>query len=85
MTPYGYQQLIREVYGSVVDHLENEHVGSMWIPDAPIQVQNEIGKLVVRAFEMKEEANQLEDKTINFLEDIIVHGASRINEYESVS
>jgi type I restriction enzyme S subunit len=71
MTPYGYYQLTREIYGGVVDHLEEEHIAAVWLPDAPPDVQERIGLPVVQAFEKKEEANIVENQAIARLENIL--------------
>ena len=68
MTPYGYHQLTREIYGGVVDHIESTQIAKILIPNAPIQLQQKIGKLVVDAFEKKDEASAIEEDTIQKLE-----------------
>jgi len=78
MTPYGYYQLTREIYGGVVDHLEEEHIAAVWLPNAPLEVQRCIGTLVVQAFEKKEEANAIEDRAIARLENILTRGKGNI-------
>lgn len=68
MSPYGRCQLVRGIYGGVVDHLEEEHLAAVLLPDAPQEIQERIGRLVVRAFELKEEANEVEAEAIAYLE-----------------
>jgi len=79
MTPYGQHQLKSKIYGAVVDELTEDDTYSIWIPDAPYEVQEAIGKLAMRAFEMKEEANQIEHKAIRYLEETIMNSSSGID------
>lgn len=77
MTPYGQHQLTSKIYGGIVDELTEADTASVWIPDAPPNVQVDIGELVVQAFKMKEEANQIESKAIKLLEDTVEGGHPR--------
>lgn len=76
MSPYGYYQLTREIYGGVVDHIEVPHIENVWIPDAPIEKQQAIGQCVVRAFQMKGEATVIEEAAIHRLEVMLETPAS---------
>ena len=67
-TPYGFHQLTREIYGGVVDHLNESHLESIWVPIPPQNIQTAIGERVVRAFEMKDEATEIEKSAIRGLE-----------------
>lgn len=71
MTPYGQHQLTSKVYGGVVDELTEEDTAAVWLPDTPFKVQEKIGKLVLSAFEKKEEANKIENETIDNLEKLL--------------
>ncbi|MBM4043589.1 MAG: hypothetical protein FJ279_00595 [Planctomycetes bacterium] len=73
MTSYGFHQLTREIYGAVVDHLEEEHIAAVLLPDAPLGTQRTIGTQVVQAFEKKEQANEIENKAIAWLENTLRH------------
>lgn len=68
MTSYGQYQLTSKIYGGVVDELTEDDTAAVWLPDAPMDVQERIGTLVVQAFEKKEEANQIENQTVRTLE-----------------
>lgn len=59
---YGRLQLIQASYGSVVQHIEPEHLASVVIPESPMDRQNEIGVNMMRAAEYREEANRLIDE-----------------------
>jgi type I restriction enzyme, S subunit len=78
MTPYGQHQLTSKIYGGVVDELTAEDTAAIWLPDAPLEVQQRIGTLVVQAFEKKEEANAIEDRAIARLENILARGKGSI-------
>jgi type I restriction enzyme S subunit len=67
-SPYGFHQLTREIYGGVVDHIEVPHIAGTWIPDAPPELQEEIGKLVVEAYEKKDMASAIEEAAISRVE-----------------
>jgi type I restriction enzyme S subunit len=56
---FGGLQLAKATYGSVVQHIEPEHLKRVWIPDLPSVKGNEIGRAVVRAYEMRDDANRL--------------------------
>ncbi|HTW93041.1 MAG TPA: hypothetical protein VMH22_15225 [bacterium] len=68
MTTYGQLQLTSKIYGGVVDELTADDTAAIWLPDAPPDVQERIGKPVVEAFEKKEQANAFEDQAIHELE-----------------
>lgn len=67
-TPYGFYQLTRKIYGGVVDHLDESHLESIWVPIPPPNIQATIGERVVRAYEMKDEATEIEGRAIRRLE-----------------
>jgi type I restriction enzyme S subunit len=70
-TPYGLHQLKKEIYGGVVDHINEVHIAEVLCPDVPQQEQQKIGNLVRCAFEKKDEASDLEDEAIAELENLI--------------
>jgi type I restriction enzyme, S subunit len=63
-TRYGFVQLAREIYGGVVDHIEESHIKAVLVPAPPKELEAVIGELVVRAFEKKDEAIEIEDTAI---------------------
>jgi type I restriction enzyme S subunit len=71
MTPYGQHQIAAKIYGGVVDELTAEDMKAILIPDAPEDVQNNIGNLVVQAYEKRDEANAIEESAIRKLEGIL--------------
>ena len=68
MSPYGQYQLLREIYGGVVDHIDVSHIQGVVIPDAPTDLQRRIGEPVVKAFENKDRASILEMDAVRTLE-----------------
>lgn len=71
MTPYGQHQLTAKIYGGVVDELTEEDTAAIWIPNAPLEIQREIGERVVRAFEKKDEATAIEEAAIRKVESLL--------------
>lgn len=70
-TPYGQHQLKSKIYGAVVDELTEADTEAVWIPNAPYEIQKQIGDKVVEAYEKKEQANQIETEAIQQLEKIL--------------
>lgn len=68
---YGHLQVVSKIYGGVVDELAENDVKDVLIPIPPLDIQEKIGKLVVKAFELKELANRIENYTIETLEDML--------------
>lgn len=60
-----------KIYGGVVDELTEEDTRAVWIPNAPLEVQAEIGERVVQAFDKKEEANLIEENAIRRIEKLL--------------
>jgi type I restriction enzyme S subunit len=77
MTPYGQHQLTSKIYGGVVDELTEEDTASVFVPDAPMPVQERIGALVTEAFEKKEEANKVEEAAVRQLETLVAPAQTR--------
>jgi len=59
---YGRLQLTHSAYGSVVTHIEPEHLENILVPEVPFPVQLEIGTLMLRAAVERDEANRLIDE-----------------------
>lgn len=66
-----HYQLTREIYGGVVDHLEEDHIQRVLIPGAPPSVQQAIGERVVMVYEKKDEATTVEGAAIQCLEHLL--------------
>jgi len=78
MTPYGQHQLTTKIYGGVVDELTEEDTRAVWIPNAPLEIQVEIGERVVKAFELKDEASAVEERAIRKVEEILQVGIHHV-------
>jgi len=70
MSLYGLYQMETLGYGGVVEEIgeAGELLREVLVPLPDIQVQKKIGTLVLEAYDMKDQANMIEDKTVNFLE-----------------
>ena len=54
-------------YGSVITHLEPEHLATVPIPNAPEEIKKKIHALIVRSYELRDESNELIDKATAML------------------
>jgi type I restriction enzyme S subunit len=70
-TPFGQHQICKEIYGGVIDHINEKHLKGVLIPLLSPEVQRSIGDLVRKAFSLKDQANRLEDQAIAKIEEII--------------
>lgn len=59
---WGRAQLIGMTYGSVVQHIEPEHLRRIWIPDLPAILRIQIGRAFVDAALKRDEANNKLDE-----------------------
>ncbi|MGD1906336.1 MAG: restriction endonuclease subunit S [Leptolyngbyaceae cyanobacterium] len=65
---YGRLQLTQATYGSVIVHIELEHLERVWIPNLPPIRRISIGRLMCKAGELRDEANKLLDQA-----DLLLH------------
>lgn len=54
-------------YGSVITHLEPEHLSNIRIPNAPAILKQRINDLVVRSYALRDESNELIDEATRLL------------------
>lgn len=54
-------------YGSVITHLEPEHLASVPIPNAPEEIKKKIHDLIIRSYELRDESNVILDKAEQML------------------
>lgn len=54
-------------YGSVITHLEPEHLLELQIPNAPVAIRQRIHDLVERSFALRDESNALLDRATSLL------------------
>ena len=56
-------------YGSVITHIEPDHLAEIQIPDAPIALRKRINELIVRSFALRDESNEMFDNATEMLVD----------------
>ncbi|MBJ7898744.1 MAG: hypothetical protein GC158_02225 [Cyanobacteria bacterium RI_101] len=71
LTPYAKHQIFAQIYGGVVDHVDEHYIANVLCPDVPIEEQKIVGDYIRNAFSCKDEANDVEDEAIAELEAII--------------
>lgn len=54
-------------YGAVIQEIEPEHLATLPIPDAPVELKQKINDLIVRSYELRDESNELIDKATALL------------------
>lgn len=63
----GNKILLTNSYGAVITHIEPEHLATVPIPDAPVELKQKINDLIVRSYELRDESNELIDKATALL------------------
>lgn len=66
-TKHGSVVLQTNGYGSVITHLEPEHLSTIPIPDAPEEIKKRIHDLIVASYELRDESNDLLDEAQTLL------------------
>ena len=64
---YGRPQIAKVTYGSVIPHIEPDHLKHILIPDLPPIRRIAIGRLMCKAGELRDEANRLLDEADRLL------------------
>jgi type I restriction enzyme S subunit len=54
-------------YGSVIQHIEPEHLADIPVPNPPDGIKSEINDLILRSFALRDESNELIDKATAML------------------
>ena len=70
-TGFGRLQLQSVTYGSVIVHIEPEHLSRVYVPDMGTSVQRKIGRIIIAATEKRDEANDLIDAAISKMESAV--------------
>ena len=70
------QTLLQDQYGGTIDHIEPSHIEPLPVPLLPEDIQTAIDKMVRRAFELRDEANEALEKAENLIETAITDGRS---------
>lgn len=65
----GNKVLTTNGYGSVITHLEPEHLKNVSIPNAPIEIKEKIHNLIVHSYKLRDESNDLIDEATKLLID----------------
>ncbi|MBU0591576.1 restriction endonuclease subunit S [Candidatus Micrarchaeota archaeon] len=68
---YGYQLIKQNIYGSVVDEINDDQIASIRVPLLKQETMNEIGNLVLKANDLRSEAWFLEKQAVQNVEDLI--------------
>lgn len=58
-------------YGSLVSHIEPEHLKEMLIPDPPIAIKKKIHDLIIQSYNNRDESNRLIDEATKLLIDVL--------------
>ena len=58
----GNMMLTTNGYGSVITHIEPEHLSTVPIPDAPFEIKKRVNDLIVDSYELRDESNALIDE-----------------------
>ena len=66
-TKIGNKILVTNGYGSVITHIEPEHLEQVSVPDAPQMLKVKIHDLIVKSFALRDESNELIDKATTLL------------------
>ncbi len=63
----GQSLLVKEQYGSAIKHLEPHHIESVPVPLLPESIQQSVHAKIVRAYALRDEANELLDEANTML------------------
>lgn len=63
----GQQILLTNSYGAVITHIEPEHLADVPIPNAPAEIKQEIHKMVIDSYALRDESNKLLDEAMDLL------------------
>ena len=63
----GNKILLTNSYGAVITHIEAEHLETVPVPNAPIEIRQRIDNLIKRSFELRDESNELIDEATQML------------------
>ncbi len=65
----GQKILTTNGYGSVITHLEPEHLNEIPIPNAPTDIKQRINNLIIDSYRLRDESNELIDSATQLLVD----------------
>jgi type I restriction enzyme, S subunit len=81
---YGYEQIIRFRFGSVIDEISNHQVKQVIVPLPSPEQQQKIGDQVRIAYEKRADALRLEDEAQQILMHEIAAHDTKIKDYQHV-
>lgn len=81
---YGYYQIARYTHGSVVDEITDKQIEKILVAFPEKAEQKKIGEKVTRAYELRHQANILEDEAQKILIDAIKQGKGKTRIVDSV-
>lgn len=67
MTDYARHQMLAEVYGGVIDHINEPHVKGILVPMPDPSDQKVVGDLLRSAYAARDEAAELDDQAVTLL------------------
>jgi type I restriction enzyme S subunit len=79
---YGYCLITRHSYGSVILEVDKEMFASVTIPLPDVVIRNEIGNLVLKANQLRDEAWRNEQEAITKLENLIANKPTTLTKDE---
>ena len=56
-------------YGSVITHIEPDHLAEIQIPNAPVEIRKHINELIARSYALRDESNEMIDEATKRLID----------------
>ncbi|OBX35166.1 type I restriction modification DNA specificity domain protein [Halomonas elongata] len=74
-TEYGKHQICKEIYGGVIDHINEKQLGSVLIPMLPETVQKSIGNKARKAALLRDEAAEIESIAVQKIEKVILESS----------
>ena len=67
MSKMGQILIQSNIYGAVIKEIEPEHLETIPIPNAPLQIKKRINDLIIKSYDLRDEANLLVDKATAIL------------------
>ncbi len=63
----GNKILLTNSYGAVITHIEPEHLATVPIPNAPVEIKQKIHTLISESYRLRDKSNALVDKAMSLL------------------
>ena len=67
----GQRLLAGNQYGAVITHIEPDHLASLPVPDAPVEIKRRIHERVSQSYEKRDESNNLLHQAASLLQDAL--------------